>query len=59
MHQCAYGPLLLLITSTSALESKMAARSKVAAVIGYGDFRRRITLPMDDHSPTHSNVANG
>ena len=59
MHRCAYGPLLLLVGSISALESKMAARSKVAAVIGYGDFRRRITLPMDDHSPTHSNVANG
>ena len=36
MHHCAYGPLLLILTSTSALESKMAARSKVAAVIGYG-----------------------
>ena len=35
MHHYAYGPLLLLLTSTTALESKMAAR-KVAAVIGYG-----------------------
>ena len=48
MQRCAYGLLLLLlVNSTSALESKMAAK-KVAAVIGYGDFRRRITLPMDD-----------
>ena len=59
MHRCAYCLLLLLVESTSALENKQMAAKKVAAVIGYGDFRRRITLPMDDHSPTHSNVANG
>ena len=35
MHRCAYGPLLLLLTSVTALESRMAAK-KVAAVIGYG-----------------------
>ena len=59
MQRCAYGLLLLLlVNSTSALESKMAAR-KVAAVIGYGDFRRRITLPIDDYIPIHINVANG
>ena len=35
MHRCAYGLLLLLVGSISALEAKMAAK-KVAAVIGYG-----------------------
>ena len=52
MHRC----LLLPLVTISALESKQMAAKKVAAVIGYGDCRRRMTLPMDNYSPTHSNV---
>ena len=52
MHRC----LLLPLVTISALESKQMAAKKVAAVIGYGDCRRRMTLPTGNYSPTHSNV---
>ena len=52
LHRC----LLLPLVTISALESKQMAAKKVAAVIGYGDCRRRMTLPTDNYSPTHSNV---